>query len=328
MPLEQQNIGRVPVEQTMKDAAGFGMMLRTMDPQSRAEAWPKIRDNIVRQQPQFEQYLPQEAPTDEQLDSLYEGTRIGDKISQSAGQAQPAQQGGFSSMKKKEQELPFKIPNGYMLKDENDPAKGVKPIPGGPANKLSIADAGRIAMFEVAKTSLKDAQNLLFKEDGSIDRTNVFNSDIPLVPGDSGTPWTEGRELRQHMEYGIQALTRGETGAAMPQSEVDNTRARYFPSFWDSDDQIRTKMLKYRLAVEGTLELVYKGKDGKVRFNTEKADKAEAQFTQYLDQRKKSWMLKAKELNPNASQEQLLKAWDKKTVSDPSIIKNFKFKGD
>lgn len=157
--------------------------------------------------------------------------------------------------------LDYKIPNGYMLLEENNPSKGVTPIPGGPKDSLSGENAGKAQMLRTAQKAAKGFDKLVFNKDGTLDRTNLFNASW-------NTPGTQGRELRNQMEFGIQGITRIETGAAMPESEVDNTRQRFMPSMFDSVKTARLKINMFREFLGGTLKLL----DPTGRFNAERFD--------------------------------------------------------
>lgn len=143
----------------------------------------------------------------------------------------------------------FKVPNGYMLKDPNDPSQGVTPIPGGPQDEMSVGDAGKAQMLRSAQSVLPQIDERLFNKDGSINRYNIANAT-------AGTPLTEGRELDRFYEVGIQAITRLETGAAMPPSDIQNTRARFQPSPLDSDTTIKAKRALYGDFLSGALDLI------------------------------------------------------------------------
>jgi hypothetical protein len=142
----------------------------------------------------------------------------------------------------------FKVPSGFMLKDATNPALGVTPIPGGPKDKESGESAGKIQMLRTAEAALEGASNLVFNEDGSPNWKNI-------AMAGSNVPKTEGRELRNQMEFGIQAITRLETGAAMPESEVNNTRERFQPSVFDSPETIKLKMEMFNDFITGTIKL-------------------------------------------------------------------------
>lgn len=159
--------------------------------------------------------------------------------------------------------LDFKIPTGFQLLDPNNPTKGVTPIPGGPKDNLTGENAGKAQMLRTAQKAAKGIEKLVFDADGSLNRTNLFNAAF-------GTPGTDGRELRIKMEFGIQGITRIETGAAMPESEVDNTRERFMPSVFDSIKIAKLKLQMFNEFLGGTLRLLDPtGRFDAARFNEE-----------------------------------------------------------
>lgn len=149
----------------------------------------------------------------------------------------------------KENEGLFKLPTGFMLADPNDPTKGVVPIPGGPKDNLTGENAGKAQMLRTARKAAEGIRGFVFKKDGKLDKVNLFNAKFK-------TPGTAGRELANKMEFGIQAITRIETGAAMPDSELDNTRERFMPSPFDSDKIADLKLEMFNDFMSGTLKLL------------------------------------------------------------------------
>lgn len=163
----------------------------------------------------------------------------------------------------------FKIPPGFML-DPTDSTQLI-PIPGGPKDNLKGENAAKMQMLRTARRAFPGVLDLVFDEmvldkktgrfDGNIDRTNLISAASPI-------PWGEGRELKVRMEFGIQAITRLETGAAMPAEEVENTRTRFMPSFFDSFKIAKLKLDMYQDFIGGTLKLL----DPNGRFDTARFD--------------------------------------------------------
>lgn len=149
----------------------------------------------------------------------------------------------------------MKAPNGYLWNDPGNPQAGVSPIPGGPATTVTPEQAAKTQSMEVALAQLPRVKELVYTKDGKVDRTNIFNAEFQ-------TPWSEGRDLWTAQEYGIQAITRGETGAAMPPEELENTRKRFAPKPLDSDELIAAKLRMYEEFVTGALDLYKRGRQG------------------------------------------------------------------
>lgn len=156
-------------------------------------------------------------------------------------------------------EPPYKVEQGFMLKDPDDYTKGVTPIPGGSKDKLTPEQAGKTQMMRTAKKQYDKAFSLVFGKDGEPDWMNITNAW-------ANTPKTKGRELATAMEYGIQAITRMETGAAMPADEVRNTRKRFQPTPGDTNEAVKIKMEMFNDFINGTLKLI----DPSGRFDEER----------------------------------------------------------
>lgn len=151
----------------------------------------------------------------------------------------------------------FKIPPGYAPVNPSDLSAGLIRVPGGPAEEVSSQDAGRIQMIRTAQkdigASRGDVEGLLFNKnpDGtpnysSPNRTNIAAANATGIPFLESVPFSKGRDMRTAIEQGIQAITRIETGAAMPQSEIENTMTRYMPRSGDSDKTILQKWNRFK----------------------------------------------------------------------------------
>jgi len=145
--------------------------------------------------------------------------------------------------------FPYEIPKGFMPVDVNDPNKGVKPIKGGDKDRMSPTEAAQVTGIQTAQEVLPLIDKLLFNEDGT---TNTKN----LAMAAMNIPQSEGKELNSYYEIGIQSITRSETGAAMPDSELDNTRARFQPSILDNERSRKVKYSMYKDFLAGTLKLI------------------------------------------------------------------------
>lgn len=157
----------------------------------------------------------------------------------------------------------FKVPAGFILKDKNDPTKGVTPIPGGPKDNVAGQNAGKVQMLSTAKKASKGIRDLVFDKSGEVDRVNLLAAKFNI-------PGTQGRKLATRMRFGIQAITRIETGANMPQDEVENTEARFFPQVGDSKEDAILKLDMFDDFVSGTLKLLDpSGRFDEERFQTE-----------------------------------------------------------
>ena len=146
-------------------------------------------------------------------------------------------------------DMPYKLEPGFMLKDPDDPSKGVTPIPGGAKDAVSAGDAAKVQMLRTAQEAYAGVEELVYDEDGSPNYTNLTSAAAKI-------PYSDGRELSVRMEYGIQAITRAETGAAMPDTEVENTRKRFQPSPLDNAKTVKLKLDMFKDFMSGNLKLI------------------------------------------------------------------------
>lgn len=212
-------------------------------------------------------------------------------------------------------------PSGYQWEfDEQGKRKSLKAIAGGPADKpMSAEQAGKIMMMRSAQAAIPTIKNIMFK-DGKVDWGAVKASNMPVFGG-AMPLHNKGKRLAQAYELGIQAITRVETGAAMPDAELDNTRERYQCNVWDSEDSCIQKFLGYKLFINGYGGLVSKGKDGKAQFDSAKADAAESLLQLQVQSYKEQWMKRAMKSNPQATPTQLNQLFNKKLLDDPKFFK-------
>lgn len=146
--------------------------------------------------------------------------------------------------------LPFKIPSGFMLNDPNNPASGVVPIPGGPAATLTPEQSAKAQLVQGSIDNATVLDRLLFDPDGTPNRTQIANMNVPF----GGTPFTEGRTANALLKDAVEAKIRAESGAAVPESEVIRAMERFKPSVLDSDETIKTKRALLNQFLQGTYD--------------------------------------------------------------------------
>lgn len=304
-------------QQMMRDAVPLVLTLKGMDESQRQQAWPKMVEAFIQDHPQAQgMFDPNQPPDNATLNQLLPMSDDADRdpngltpenrkfIQSSTADASGSVEASPFDLGEEpaaEDEPPqFKVPTGYRLISAQNPGLGVEPIPGGPADKSTAEQASKIQMLRSAKDGFDQVKGLLFNPDGSINRKNITNADIPVIGG--SVPWTDGRRLRTGLEYGIQAITRAETGAAMPQTEIDNTRSRFMPSSLDDDRTIRMKVEMFEKFVNGSLKLISpSGKFDQQRFSDELSENI-----------KQSWMRDAAISNPGKTKEEIERAWNLK----------------
>lgn len=123
---------------------------------------------------------------------------------------------------------------------------------GKPKRVLTPEQSAKVQQIKTARAQIPMIEKLMFKTSSGkkvVDDVNVLNM-WAMTPG------TEGRRLGTLYETGIQAVTRSETGAAMPPEEVENTRKRFQPHPFDDEKTKKIKFQMYREFLSGTLRLI------------------------------------------------------------------------
>lgn len=160
------------------------------------------------------------------------------------------------------------LPTGLKYADVRDPSKFRY------KDNLASDSAGKYAMLDTALDQYEIIENLMFSEDGSVNQDvlkgvtgidsalaipgigkfigmaakKYFNEDSPLV--------------QQSLETGMQAITRTETGAAMAEQEIANVKARFMPTYGDSDTLVNQKLSAYKQFMDTAINLI-RTKQGK-----------------------------------------------------------------
>jgi hypothetical protein len=142
----------------------------------------------------------------------------------------------------------FKIPAGF----KPNPNAGVAgepdviPISGGPGTRQSPEQAAKTALAAGALELIPQIRNSIIPG-GEIDRGLVATINANL-------PFTEGRVVRTRILDAIEAKLRAESGAAVPQSEVERAAIRFMPSTLDKDAGIVDKLDRLEKFLGTTLE--------------------------------------------------------------------------
>lgn len=133
---------------------------------------------------------------------------------------------------------------------------------------LPADSAGKKAMLDTAVSQIENLDKLIFSPDGKVNRNviqDAFFISIDPTPGKSVSKWVlknpVAAEVAQGLEYGMQAITRTETGAAMASEEISNTKSRFMPGPTDSDEMVKQKWEAYKYFLKNASEMI----DPKVR---------------------------------------------------------------
>lgn len=145
-----------------------------------------------------------------------------------------------------------KPPKGFRFKEPGDPMQGVEAIPGGPADRMSPEAAAKTQMVAQGVTDVQSARSMLFKPDGSIDRALLAQANIPGLGG--AIPGTDGVLFRSLIFNALNAQLRAESGAAVPETEVERAIERFLPSPFDNPETTKSKLDRLEGLLGGTLQ--------------------------------------------------------------------------
>lgn len=112
---------------------------------------------------------------------------------------------------------------------------------GDPTKAVTTERAVAGGNIEQAQADIALAKEKLFPG-GKFDRGLAATGAASIPFMGSGVPLTEGREVRQSIRRAVEILLRLRTGAAAPDSEVDNYTQMFAPSPLDNESAAATKM--------------------------------------------------------------------------------------
>lgn len=148
----------------------------------------------------------------------------------------------------------------YGARPESDTSGAVGPAGGAvqitpPNEKMTFDQAADVAGIKQAITDVEAATKTILPDgfDGPID-------DGVLISAYADVPRTEGRQVKQQVRRAIEVLLRARTGAAAPESEVNNYMAFYFPSPLDSPEGAKEKLRRLDEFFKNTMEEFSKGR--------------------------------------------------------------------
>ena len=147
---------------------------------------------------------------------------------------------------------PGKAPTGFRFKDRTDPLSELEPVPGGPADRMTPEQAAKTQMVAQGVADLDSARKILFDEDGNLNRSVIAQSNIPGLGG--AVPGTQGVLLRSLLWNAVNAQLRAESGAAVPEPEVDRAVERFLPSPFDTPETAKAKIDRLQGLLSGTLQ--------------------------------------------------------------------------
>jgi hypothetical protein len=128
------------------------------------------------------------------------------------------------------------------------------PIPGGPATRMSPADAAKTELVVQGISDVRNARDLIVQTDPGTGASTVDRGLLATMTG--RVPGTKGREVYGWVYNAIETKLRAESGAAVPDAEVARMAKRFVPSPLDSDEEIISKLDRLEEFMSGTLDRI------------------------------------------------------------------------
>ena len=140
-----------------------------------------------------------------------------------------------------------------------------------PRAKISAGDAGRLASLNTSINSFAMIDPFLLPEGGevntkvldgafylSLDPTsaNYLSTNALKIAGYSPAQITQAKLVSKSFLEGIHAITRTETGAAMPDSDIEAVKKRFFPTPTDSPEVKKQKYLAYKFFITNASDMI------------------------------------------------------------------------
>jgi hypothetical protein len=126
-------------------------------------------------------------------------------------------------------------PTGYRFQQDGN----LEAIPGGPAGKLSAESAGKVALIKQGEMDVTRFRDLISKKDSQGNVTGYKNDKLAglAIYGAPGA-----RQEYSTLFNAINARLRLESGAAVPEAEVERALKTFAPNVTDSDKTIKSKI--------------------------------------------------------------------------------------
>lgn len=144
-----------------------------------------------------------------------------------------------------------KAPQGYRWAQGGD----LEAIPGGPAVKSTAEAAAKEQLLIGGLQNVKEFKAMLIPDGETVNRELLFGLS-------TRAPFTQGREAYTLIYDAIEAKLRAESGAAVPEPEVQRMAKRFVPSMLDNDQTIKTKLQKMEEFLKGAGEKTREGRGG------------------------------------------------------------------
>ena len=144
-----------------------------------------------------------------------------------------------------------KPPSGYRFTDTGE----LIAIPGGPATKQGAESAGKIALIKQGLGDISSFEKQIKDKEGNFDRSKIVGLRTYGRPG--------ARDEYSKLYNALNARLRLESGAAVPESEVERAFETFAPSPLDSDATIESKITRLKEFFSSATEEIGQGRGAK-----------------------------------------------------------------
>lgn len=148
-----------------------------------------------------------------------------------------------------------------------------EPIAGKKA--LPAETAGKLGMLESGLGDMQKAKAILIPE-GKITadtKKRILEMHTPVFKG--GFPFSKGREAKSYILNAMESKIRIESGAAVPDQEIERLALRFMPHPFDSDELVLSKLQRMEEYLSGAIEKLDPNKNyssSAVSFTSESGD--------------------------------------------------------
>jgi hypothetical protein len=110
-------------------------------------------------------------------------------------------------------------------------------------------------MMKSGLDAMNEFEKILFPN--GVSEKNITADTYKLIAQMQGNvPWTQGREMNSYIMDALEGKIRVESGAAVPDPEIERMALRFKPGVFDTKKAIVNKVKRLRNYLKGTIEVL------------------------------------------------------------------------
>lgn len=248
--IPQDMVEGVPLEPGQEpDFTQTGPNAITTQPHVVTAKSPKITPDGLREQARQERLKKTKIAFEYAKELEAEANRLDDRIFKEREQWQPVGNAPGVTFNK--------ATNEYLMDGKPISAKEVQKIAARQSkagatnvnvNSMNPADAAKTELLNQGIADMAEFKELIMPG-GKVNREIIAGMS---VPGMAGVPGTDSRIAYSLVYNAVEAKLRAESGAAVPETEVQRMAARFIPSPLDSDEAITSKVRRLEAFLRGS----------------------------------------------------------------------------